>query len=51
MFKLSMSLMVCAILMFAMGDKSSEIAFAVWGIMFMVASTIINIMGSPHHGS
>ena len=42
--------MICAILMFTMGDKS-EIAFAIWGIMFMAASTIINIMGSPHHGS
>lgn len=51
MFKPSMSLMVCAMLMFAMGDKSNEIAFAIWGIMFMAASTIINIMGQPRHGS
>jgi hypothetical protein len=30
MFKLSMSLMVCAMLMFSMGGKSNEIVFAIW---------------------
>ena len=51
MFKLSMSLMVCAMLMFAMGGKSNEIAFATWGIMFMMSATIITIVGTSRHGS
>ena len=51
MLKLSISLMACAMLMFAMGDKSSEIAFAIWGIMFMLTATIITVVGSSRHGS
>lgn len=51
MFKLSMSLIVFAILMFAMGGKSNEIVFAIWGIMFMMSATIITIVGTSRHGS
>lgn len=51
MLKLSMSLMVCAMFMFPMGDKSTEIAFDIWGIMFMLTATIITIVGTSRHGS
>lgn len=51
MFKISMLLMVCAMLMFALGDKPNEIEFAIWGIMFMMSATIITIVGTSRHGS
>lgn len=51
MFKLSMTLMACAMLMFAMGDKSNKIAFAIWGIMFMMSATIITIVGTSRNDS
>ena len=51
MFKLSLSLMVCAMFMFPMGDKSTEIAFDIWGIMFMLTAAIITIVGTSRHGS
>lgn len=51
MFKISMLLMVCAMIMFAMGDKSNEIAFVIWGMMFMMSATIITIVGTSRHGS
>lgn len=51
MFKLSMSLMACAMFMFPMGDNSTEIAFDIWGIMFMLVATIITVVGDSRYGS
>lgn len=51
MFKLSMILMALAMLMFAMGGESNEIAFAIWGIMFMLMATIITVVGTSRYGS
>ena len=50
MLKLSMSLMACAMFIFPMGDKSTEIAFDIWGIMFMLSATVITIYGDRKHG-
>lgn len=40
-----------AFLMLMFGDLTSEMAFAIWGIMFMMTASIITIISTKQHDS
>ena len=51
MLKLVYFNLAMAFLMLMFGDFTSEKAFAIWGIMFMMTASIITIIGTKRHGS
>lgn len=41
MLKVSLAIMFCAQLMFVCGDLTTQKAFGIWGIMFMIAACVV----------